>query len=117
MEDDIKPTVTGMCNALGVDRKTFYQWGQGDYRKSTHSPIIKKAYKILEEMWEDWMANGKVNPVVGIFLGKNHFGYADKQDIVVTPNNPLGDAQNEEEIRQRYIDSVVVDELPESIED
>jgi hypothetical protein len=27
-----------------------------------------------------------MNPVSAIFLGKNNFGYADKQDIVVTPN-------------------------------
>ena len=75
-------------------------------------PHYKKARAILEEMWEDWMVDGKINPVVGIFLGKNHFGYADKQDIIVTPNNPLGEARDPEEVRQRYLDSVVVDELP-----
>lgn len=117
VEDDIKPTVSGMCNALGIDRRTFYTWQVGEYRENTHSPLIKKARAILEEMWEEWMVDGKINPVVGIFLGKNHFGYADKQDIVVTPNNPLGDAQNPEEVRQRYIDSVVPDELPEHIEE
>lgn len=112
VEDDVKPTVTGMCRSLGINRRTLYQWGQGDCRAETHAPLIKRAYEMMEEMWESWMINGKVNPVVGIFLGKNHFGYTDKQDIVVTPNNPLGDSGNEAEIRQRYIDSVVVDELP-----
>ena len=34
-------------------------------------------------------------------------------NIIVTPNNPLGDARDPEEVRQRYLDSVVVDELPE----
>lgn len=112
VEDDIKPTVSGMCNALGIERKTFYQWQVGECRERSHTPIIKKARAILEEMWEDWMVDGKINPVVGIFLGKNHFGYADKQDIIVTPNNPLGEARDPEEVRQRYLDSVVVDELP-----
>jgi hypothetical protein len=32
------------------------------------------------------MTNGKINPVSGIFLGKNYFGYQDKQEYVVTPN-------------------------------
>jgi hypothetical protein len=32
------------------------------------------------------MANGKINPVSGIFLGKNNFGYQDEQEYVVTPN-------------------------------
>ena len=111
MKDDIKPTVTGICNALGINRRTFYTWEIGEYREGTHSRLIKKARAVLEEMWEDWMVDGKINPVVGIFLGKNHFGYADKQDIVVTPNNPLGDAKDPEEVRQRYLDSVVVDEF------
>ena len=110
-EDDIKPTVTGMCRSLGIHRKTLYRWGQGEVRESTHSHLIKKAYDLLEEMWENWMLNGKINPVVGIFLGKNHFGYADKQDIVVTPNNPLGAMGSESEIQQRYLESVV-EEFP-----
>ncbi len=58
----------------------------------------------------DYMQNGKINPVSGIFLMKNHFGYTDKQEVVVTPNNPLGEKQETEEIKQRYLDNVVVDE-------
>lgn len=116
IEDDVKPTVTGMCRSLGIDKKTFYLWGQGEYRQGTHYPIIKRAYEMMEEMWETWMLNGKVNPVVGIFLGKNHFGYADKQDIVVTPNNPLGAMGSESEIQQRYIESIA-EELPEESSD
>lgn len=53
------------------------------------------------------MLNGKINPVSGIFIGKNHFGYTDKQEVVVTPNNPLGEQTATEEIEQRYIESVV----------
>jgi hypothetical protein len=45
--------------------------------------LVKKTYAILEELWEDYMQNGKINPVSGIFLGKNHFGYQDKTDVVV----------------------------------
>ena len=116
IEDDVKPTVTGMCRSLGINRKTLYQWGQGECRESTHTPLIKKAYEMLEEMWETWMLNGKINPVVGIFLGKNHFGYADKQDIVVTPNNPLGAMGSESEIQQRYIESIAEDVAEEVAE-
>lgn len=34
-------------------------------------------------------------------------GYTDKQEVVVTPNNPLGEQTATEEIEQRYIESVV----------
>jgi len=31
------------------------------------------------------MQNGKVNPVSGIFLMKNNFGYQDKTEIAIEP--------------------------------
>jgi hypothetical protein len=40
----------------------------------------------MEILWENYMQNGKINPVSGIFLGKNNFGYQDKQEMVLTPN-------------------------------
>lgn len=103
IKGDMKPTVTGMANALGVDRKTLYGWSRGQVRDVTHFPVVQKAMHALEELWEDYMQNGKINPVSGIFLGKNHFGYVDKQEISVEPKNPLGEAEDAEEIRQRYI--------------
>lgn len=106
-EDDMKPTVNGMCNALGVHRDTVCNWKNGVVRDSTHAPIIAKAYKTLEEMWENYMLNGKVNPVSGIFLGKVMFGYQDKQEIVVTPKNPIDEYQDRKVIEAKYA------ELPE----
>lgn len=103
IEGDMKPTVTGMANALGIDRKTLYDWSRGHFRGVTHFPVVKKSMTILEELWEDYMQNGKINPVSGIFLGKNHFGYADKQEIVVEPKNPLGEAEDPEEVKRRYL--------------
>ncbi len=89
--------------ALGVDRKTLNNWNRGETRGVTHLPIVKKAMAALEVLWEDYMQNGKINPVSGIFLGKNHFGYTDKQEIVVEPKNPLGDAEDPEAIKQKYL--------------
>ena len=36
---------------------------------------------------EDYMQNGKINPVTAIFLAKNNFGYKDTQEFVVNNNN------------------------------
>lgn len=85
-EDDIKPTVTGFLSCLRIGRTTLWEWKQGNFRKETHQQIILEAYEMLEQMWEHYMLNGKINPVSGIFLGKNNFGYQDKQEYVVTPN-------------------------------
>jgi hypothetical protein len=114
--DDMKPTVSGLANALGVRRQTLYKWCMGECRAATHKDLLEKAYKTLETLMESWMADGKVNPVVGIFLSKNHFGYKDQQDLAIAPSSPLGDVKDPEEVRQRYMDSIVYDE-PEAITD
>lgn len=106
-EDDMKPTATGFRNALRISKATLWHWRQGNYREDTHQGIICAAYDVLEALWEDYMQNGKINPVSGIFLGKNNFGYQDKQEYVVTPN--VGGVQEVDPtmIEQKYA------ELPE----
>lgn len=106
VDRDMKPTVAGMANSLNVTRKDLWEIAKGNHRpvakfSSESADLIKKAYNLLEEMYENYMINGKVNPVAGIFMGKNHFGYQDKQEVVVTPNNPLGDEIDENEIKKR----------------
>lgn len=116
--DDMKPTVTGLARFLGISRFTLHDWCSGARRgkSDNRTEIIRKAYDTLAELWEDYMLNGKINPVSGIFIGKNHFNYTNKQEIIVTPNNPLGDMDNPEEIEQRYLESVVTDEMEDTKE-
>lgn len=91
---DMKPTVAGMGMALGLDRRRLYEIKTGNYHTSKSlselptltTVSIKKAYEYMEILWENYMQNGKINPVSGIFLGKNNFGYQDKQEMVLTPN-------------------------------
>ena len=94
IEDDIKPTVGGLCNSLGIARQTLNEWKNGNNRNGTHMDIIKKAYEMLDELWEHYMMNGKINPVTGIYLGKVLFGHIEEQHVVITPNNPLGDSSD-----------------------
>ena len=49
------------------------------------------------------MSSGKVNPVAGIFLGTNNFGYQDKTEYVLTPNTNTDNDYSADEIRERYI--------------
>lgn len=112
---DMKPTVAGMAMALnGMSRQTLWAithdaplGGRGNY--STLPPsvtdTIKKAYFLLENLWESYMNSGKVNPVAGIFLGKNNYGYQDKTEYVLTPNQQNDNDYSADEIRERYIAS------------
>lgn len=102
IENDMKPTVKGLCNSIGISRNTIRTWYNEEYRGKTHSKIIRKAYDLLEELWEDYMLNGKINPVSGIFLGRNNWGYQDKVDIVVTPNTNNIDVPDLATIEAKY---------------
>ena len=102
-DNDRKPSVVGMCNWLGITRETLGTWKRGEYRGGSHSDLINKAYTMLEELWTDYMMNGKVNPASGIFLGKNLFGYRDQQDVIITPPNPIGEAAEQKELAADYV--------------
>ena len=88
-DHDMKPGVAAIGLAIGLDRRRLWEIRSGT--KNVAIPqeckdIIISVYDSLEALWESYMINGKVNPVSGIFLGKNHFGYRDQQEYVVTPN-------------------------------
>lgn len=100
--NDRKPSMLGIANWLGISRDTLNSWKRGEYRAATHSDLVEKAIMVLEELWTDYMQNGLVNPVSGIFLGKVMFGYKDVQEYVITPNNPLGPDSDPATLAQKY---------------
>ena len=110
---DMKPTVAGMGMALGLDRRRLWEIKTGNFgtQKSLEElptltkDSIKKAYEYMEILWENYMQNGKINPVSGIFLGKNNFGYQDKQEHVITPNTNSDSDYSADDIRKRYLNN------------
>ena len=108
---DMKPTVAGLGMALGLDRRRLWEIKTDNYVNVggyKHLPAetvdsIKKAYKLMENLWETYMNSGKINPVSGIFLGKNNFGYQDKTEYVLTPNQKQESDYNADEISKRYL--------------
>ena len=119
-ENDMKPTVSGLALALGMDRRTLSAirsnkptGGTGYYtslpKEVTDS--IKKAYIIMENLWENYMQNGKINPVAGIFLGKNNFGYTDQAEVVVSNVNDSGNDYDADQIKRLYADNPIDSDL------
>lgn len=118
---DTKPTVAGMASALGMNRRTLiaivndYATGGAGYKSALPKEVallIKKAYHLLENLWENYAMNGKINPVMAIFLGKNNHNYQDKTEYVVTPKTDSDNDYDAESIRKRYaIDSPTLSTL------
>ena len=89
-DDDIKPTIESLALAFHVSRFVLYDWmndrtGNRISQESKHT--IKKAYDIINSYYAHMMNNGKINPVAGIFLMKNNYGYKDVSDYVLTTDN------------------------------
>ena len=120
VEADIKPTVAGMAMALGIDRRRLWEIKSGAMMGG-HTPYdlptltldsIKKAYDFMENLMENYMQNGKINPVSGIFLMKNNFAYLDKVEHVITPNVHNDSDYDAEDIKKRYLtDSTTIEQL------
>ena len=118
IERDAKPTMTGLSQAFGINTKTMYEirhnlpsgLGKMDLHgyKESFVPervreLIEQAYNVMQNLWESYMMNGKINPASGIFLGKNFYGMKDEVDHVVSvKENPL-DSYNAEDIASRYL--------------
>jgi hypothetical protein len=101
---------TAIGLAIGLDRRRMWEIRSGTQNVSIPQEckdIINSVYDSLEALWESYMINGKINPVSGIFLGKNNFGYQDRQEYVLTPNQQLQGA-DPATIEAKYA------ELPES---
>lgn len=94
-DHDMKPGVAAIGLAIGLDRRRMWEIRSGTQNVSIPQEckdIINSVYDSLEALWESYMINGKINPVSGIFLGKNNFGYQDRQEYVLTPNQQLSGA-------------------------
>ena len=106
-QNDMKPTVSGLCNALKISRDTLMQWKRGTYRKDTHQEMILSAYRVMESLWEDYAQNGKMNPTIAIFLGCNNYGYQDVRQVNLAPIQAPPEQVDVAAIEAKY------DELPE----
>lgn len=110
-EADLKPTVAGMAMALGVDRRRLWEIKTGNFANvrgydklpDETMDFVKKAYDILETSMESYANAGKINPVMAIFMMKNHFGYQDKTEYVLTPNQKQESDYDADEISKRYL--------------
>lgn len=108
--NDMKPTFAGLALAFSIDRRTLWKWCNDapDARKLA-APIrdtIKKSRDLINAQMEDFMQNGKIHPVAGIFLMKNNMNYTDQQEIVLKPDSPLGESASAEELKKKYLEDV-----------
>lgn len=104
--------------AIGITKEQAKDFEVNSKSNPARAYFIKKVRQFCSMYREGLMQDGKVNPVTGIFWQKNYDGLKDQQEVVVTPNNPLGEMGDTERIKQKYLDAGynVLPEVAESAE-
>lgn len=104
-ERDIKIGNQAAYMAMGVDKGTVWEWLNRNHTNPAITDLLRKVQHFCANYRESLMVDGKVNPVVGIFWQKNYDGLRDQQEVVLTPNNPLGDTIDTETLKQKYLEN------------
>jgi hypothetical protein len=104
IENDLKPTVAGMALAYGYTREWLLRCKDGVVKSVPEDSILtlKRAWDMLTALMEEYMVNGHINPIPGIFLLKNNHGYRDQSEQVIIKRDPY-EAGDPEEIARRYL--------------
>lgn len=105
-DGDEFPTVEKMCLCLGVTRQTVNRWENGDTNcSSLRCDMVKKAKAIMGSIDAELVQKNKIPQITYIFRAKNFYDMADKQEVILTPNNPLGDGASEDDIAKRLLET------------
>ena len=102
---DARPHVEQMALALKVTRQTLWNWRQTGNERGK---IIENAVQVIASLTESWGINGKLNPVVFIYICKNHFGWRDTVEIEAKTTLPLAD-KSPAEIKRLLTDDIPIE--------
>lgn len=103
---DLKPSIESLALAFGVSRTQYYYWAHDqrcDGFPGETIDLIKQSYAVINSLMADYMQNGKIHPVAGIFLMKNSYDYVDTRETIVKPADPLKEVSTPEELQQKYV--------------
>jgi len=92
VKNDSRPTVANLAVALGISRKTLFNYRQGTVKRIPLEVmgVLDRACAILNADLENLVISGKGNVVGEIFLMKNSFeDYTDSREIVHTNRNEI----------------------------
>ena len=107
-ETNCRPTVSGLAMAFGIRKERLYDLRRGLIRKQFKAITpegleeIHKAYDMLAMLYESYLMNDDINPMVGVFVGTNMYGYTNASKVEVTPTLEAENNPSAEAIRLKY---------------
>ena len=98
------PDVEGLATFLDVTRLTLMAWERSD--RPGFAETVAQAKNDIAACKKQIGQQGKIPPIVMAMDFNNNHGYTQKQEVVVTPNNPLGETTATPELMGRYMDLI-----------
>ena len=109
-KNGVIPRWETLALSLGVTRQSAWQTATGKYGSPARQRMLARAKDILSAIDAELVQTGKVNPVVYIFRAKNFYDMRDQQDVVITPNQPLGEQKTQEQLAEEYATLIELDD-------
>jgi hypothetical protein len=104
---DLIPDIEGFCCFAGICRDTLNDWERS--RPGEYSDTIKDFKNAVASYKKQLALKGKIPPIVFATDFNNNHGYTQKQEINITPLNPLGELPSPDEIMKRLPKDIPVD--------
>ena len=102
IDTQVRPTVECLALSIGVSRISLWNWKCGIKCDAERTAIVQAAYDAIASFDANMAINGQMNPVMYIYRSKNFYDMTDQKEIVVTPNNPMGDVIDADTIAEKY---------------
>ena len=101
------PTVEELYMTTGYSISTVKDWlcGRRKGFSTETAAIIRKAKGFMQTFDAKLVVSGKLNFLAYCFRAKNYYGMVDKQEMVLTPNQPQIDGLTPEQLQQKYIEA------------
>ena len=100
-EDRMRPSVSGLALALGVNRAVLLKWLNGEITIQT-ADVIMEYFSLIEIFDETALKDNKTNAVAGLFNMKNNYGYKDEVEHRVIEDKKPTNKEIEQKYKERH---------------
>ena len=90
-------TIGSLCAFIGIGRRTWHQWADGDRKREDLAEVIDRVDTIMKAQKFEGAAAGLLNPVI---IARD-LGLSDRQEVTGADGAPLVPAQSPDDIARR----------------
>ncbi len=92
--------------SMGIAYRTAQSWASGERGSPEHRKLMQEVTSICAASRENLVQAGQLNPVIGIFYGKNFDHLQDQTEHVVNHVDPLGELVSGRDLAEKYKDII-----------